>query len=306
MPAPVAMRRTSRPARQAEPWNRPGPARAEGSQRPAASPERKDRLEWRIPANPQPLLQALPAPMQPAAERGLAPAELAGRLLVGQLVQAAQDDRDREASREAGRSPRGGSRRARPIPSLVRVCPGEQVQVIGRLRARRTAGASLARARRATRMATPCSHGPIDPRRRIEPAFRTRTRNVAWKASSARFGSPTIPRQIRITIGPYRSTSTRKASDPRSSRRGTEPVQKLTVVHVAKPAQAEERLQRSSWLAGCRVDHDPDSRSREVSAVPSLLLLVPRAEAILTGFSGPAEESCGPDDPADTLRPRAM
>ena len=52
----------------------------------------------------------------------------------------------------------------------------------------------------------------------IEPALRTRTRKVAWKASSASAAFPNTRRQTPSTIGPCRRTNTVNAS---SSRRAT-------------------------------------------------------------------------------------
>ena len=62
--------------------------------------------------------------------------------------------------------------------------------------------AASARARVATRCATPWIHGPTRSAPRIVRARRTRTRKVAWKASSTSRSSRRIRRQTPRTIGP--------------------------------------------------------------------------------------------------------
>ena len=66
----------------------------------------------------------------------------------------------------------------------------------------------------AARNATPCSHGPSECPTLSRPALRSRTRNVAWNASSMSWGSRRIRRQTRSTIGPCRSISAEKADSP--------------------------------------------------------------------------------------------
>ncbi len=73
-------------------------------------------------------------------------------------------------------------------------------------------------ASRAVRNATPWSQCPSSSGPRIEPALLARMRKVAWKASSAVCRSPTICRQTRNTIGPWRRTSAANAASAPSSR----------------------------------------------------------------------------------------
>ena len=61
---------------------------------------------------------------------------------------------------------------------------------------------------------------------RIDLALQIRTRNVAWKASSASFGSRSTARQMPRTIGPCRWT---RAANAASSPPGEEPFQELAV-----------------------------------------------------------------------------
>ena len=69
----------------------------------------------------------------------------------------------------------------------------------------------------AVRQATWCSHGPSESRTQRDRALRTRTRKVAWKASSASCSSCTIATLTRQTIASCRSTSAAKASSTTSS-----------------------------------------------------------------------------------------
>ncbi len=75
---------------------------------------------------------------------------------------------------------------------------------------------ACARARMATRRATPCSHGPSRPGSRIDPARRTSTRKVAWNASSTSCPSRKIRRQTPSTIGPCSATRAANAASSRS------------------------------------------------------------------------------------------
>jgi hypothetical protein len=77
--------------------------------------------------------------------------------------------------------------------------------------------AASARERRETRTATPKSQLDTDSRRRTVDARRASTRNVAWAASSASWGSPRICRQTRRTVAPCRSTRAENADEATSS-----------------------------------------------------------------------------------------
>ncbi len=79
--------------------------------------------------------------------------------------------------------------------------------------------AARVRASFAVRTATPYSQLATFSRRTTEAAFRARTRNVAWKASSASCASPRMRRQTPSTIGPCLCTSSANASSAASSRR---------------------------------------------------------------------------------------
>ena len=79
------------------------------------------------------------------------------------------------------------------------------------LRSCRRRRAAAAQAHRATRQATSMQPGGQRVPTRSEPALRARTRNAAWKASSAACSSRRIERQARRTAGPCRSTRAAKA-----------------------------------------------------------------------------------------------
>ncbi len=83
---------------------------------------------------------------------------------------------DRSAPSESSIIARGGAR-ARALRSCLH---------------RRTAAL---RASMATRQATACSQGPSEPRTQSRPARRARSRNTAWKASSAACSSRRMLRQ---------------------------------------------------------------------------------------------------------------
>ena len=71
---------------------------------------------------------------------------------------------------------------------------------------------------KAVRRATPCSQSPRTARVRSEAALRTRTKKMAWNASSASSALPRIRRQTPSTIGPCRRTSAVNAVSSRPAR----------------------------------------------------------------------------------------
>src|SRR5205814_352523 len=73
----------------------------------------------------------------------------------------------------------------------------------------------------AIRCATPYSQGPSEPgaRTRSDPARRTSTRKVAWKASSAAWASPSTCRQTVRTIAPWPASVVATAASAGRSRR---------------------------------------------------------------------------------------
>ena len=114
-----------------------------------------------------------------------------------------------------------------------------------------------ARARRATRKATPCSQGPIDwqlqstplsgPEPETSPGMRRRPR-------SRRPNAPADAHHDR-TVG--RSTSTRNASlGAPAIVAGPEPLQELTIIQIAGVADVQEGLDRSRGCPGATVNHD--------------------------------------------------
>ena len=114
----------------------------------------------------------------------------------------------------------------------------------------------------ATRWATPCSQGPTDSRLRIEPAWRSRTRNVAWKASSASCGSPRTPRQTRSTIG---AVPLDQQGEGRlglgvpvaaGAAEGRDPIQQLAVGQARQGSRVEDRLEVSPPRRVGRDGHD--------------------------------------------------
>ena len=114
----------------------------------------------------------------------------AGGLLVAQAVDAAEHDREPERLGEP--VDLLDERPAQLGPVLV---DGRGLDGLGRPpgRSRACRRDRSSRARLATRRATPNSQGASRSRSRIEPARRTRTRNVAWKASSTSSGSRQQP-----------------------------------------------------------------------------------------------------------------
>ena len=112
--------------------------------------------------------------------------------------------------RSGSRSISSCSRPIRPSsrsPPAAIACRASAAQ---RSRSRRRA--AFARARTAIRRAIRCSQGPSESSTQSERAFCTRTRNVAWNASSTSLGSRRQFRQMRRTIGPCRSTRAANAS----------------------------------------------------------------------------------------------
>ena len=90
------------------------------------------------------------------------------------------------------------------------------------------------------RSATPCNHDPTESPDRIERARLASTRNVAWKASSASWRSPSTARQTLNTIGPCRDTRAAKAASAASAcsprRAANRPTSSWSLSPVAVPA----------------------------------------------------------------------
>ena len=196
------------------PWNPPGRGRS--------TPSRLSRLQGGgdqpgvrgEAAAEQPVAESFPAPRQPALDRPDRPAQMPRRLLVGAALQVAEHHRRPVAFGQPVdllvEQPAPARRRAPTRASLHR--------------ARRMPFVPCAAGRRPTGHTTrsdrppDAARGPANPAPRARGPSRTRTRNVAWKASWVSCGSASTPRQTRSTIGPCRSTRTAKASSAASPR----------------------------------------------------------------------------------------
>ena len=100
----------------------------------------------------------------------------------------------------------------------------------------------------AVRKATPWSQGPSESLAQSEPAFRARTMKVAWKASSASWGSRKMVRQTRRTIGPCRSTRIENAISADSPRRDAN--RSSNCASVSPPIVPSSKRVRTSRTAG--------------------------------------------------------
>ncbi len=81
-------------------------------------------------------------------------------------------------------------------------------------------------------------------------------RKVAWKASSASFGSRRSPRQTPRTIGPCRATS---ASNAAASRSDEEPLEELRVGEPRDRPLGEQAVDLSQGGAQCLDGHVSES-----------------------------------------------
>ena len=146
---------------------------------------------------------------------------------------------------------------------------------------------AAARARRAMRRATPCSHGPNDSRRRIAPARRTSTRKVAWKESSAAWTSRRIRRQTASTIGPCRVIRTSNAA-PAAAPDARNRSSNCAVAQAAQRSLAKEHLERSGRRVSGKFRHafNPPSHPLLVSA-PGMVRLY-TFPPIFGGFPWPS------------------
>lgn len=163
--------------------------------RPAAAPTATRR------AAPAPA-QQLPPGLQPAAQRPKRTAQLPSRLAVRPPLQAARQHRRPVLLRQ---------------PPQLRVDQRHQLarrhlrqRVAGRARPRPPLDGPPPR-RRGTRLEGQPVGGAVEPApERLAfangGALRARARNVAWKTSSASWGSASAPRATRSTIGPWRRT----------------------------------------------------------------------------------------------------
>ena len=167
--------------------NKPG-----GRQRDA--PARESRREGLAPAR------------EPRGDGAFGPVEFGRGLGAGLPVQVAQHDRGALRFGQRGefvvddRAKFGALEFAVTRRSRSRSLSGfaDTVAAISRLRRR----AAAVFAFRAVRTATPYSHPPTAPGGRIVFAFRARTRNAAWNASSASCASASTRRHTPSTIDP--------------------------------------------------------------------------------------------------------
>ena len=168
---------------------------------------------------------ACPAPGQPAAERAGRAAEATRRLVEGEALEVAEHHRQPEGSGRRSTSPWRASACSRSIAGRSaggavgsggtnEPAPGPLIASPSSRRRRRPI---CCLAHRAVRIATPYSQLPSRSGSRIDRAFRARTRNTAWKVSSACCTSPRSCRQTPSTIGPCRPTSAAKAASPAGS-----------------------------------------------------------------------------------------
>jgi hypothetical protein len=151
-------------------------------------------------------------------------------------------------------------RRSGPGPSSRSSVPGTSSR--GRSCARRRAAAAFALS--AVRRATPYSQLPTRSRGTTEDALRTRTRNVAWKASSASCSWPSTRRQTPSTIGPCRRTSTANAASSRHDRKRSSSCPSVRVV-VSRSSTARRRCPRTLLI--CPVSLEVAARGRRGPSV---------------------------------------
>ena len=162
-----------------------------------------------------------------------------------QALEVAEHDRVRGTGPAGGQSPRG----ARPALGRARIGGGPRRRDMAAPRAFVRPAAGPPRPWHAWPIAEGDAMEPAAPPSRAlrtEPALRARTRNVAWKASSASCASsPRTCRQTRSTIGPCRSTSAVKPASvgPARAAAGHEPVQQLAVREVPDRPELVERLE---------------------------------------------------------------
>src|SRR5689334_12616660 len=132
--------------------------------------------------------------------------------------------------------------------------------------------------------ATPYSQFPTSSRGWTDPALRTRTRKVAWNASSAsaRFGSKR--RQTPQTIGPCRRTRVANAT---SSRRSTNEPSNCPSVGPARSGGMTARrwLRRTPLTLSVVMAL---SRRREAGCRPPTTSYLPDTRGLIRGFLQPA------------------
>ena len=133
-------------------------------------------------------------------------------------------------------------------------------------------------ARSATRRATPCSQGLNWSRSRIDRALRTRTRKVAWKASSTSVWFARIDRQTAATIGPWRRRIASNARSSASLRNRSRSCRSESPARLA-PSNRQQIPDRTAPIDSTFMEPGPRTTTHRLEPVTLVVLGPPRLDS---------------------------